>query len=152
MSLRERTRPGLGVIEPCLPSPAEAPPSGPGWRVCFKAWLFAMSEECHVYILRKGDQEEWMAKAKEGEGVAIVCVRAAGQFMNDMSNEPLHCTCCEALFSPSNLPQAFIVLIPVEQDRGNFDVQTQGVCFRCSKNNDKWILDNGPKRHSPSIH
>jgi bifunctional non-homologous end joining protein LigD len=31
MSLRERTRPGLGIIEPCLPSPAERPPSGPGW-------------------------------------------------------------------------------------------------------------------------
>jgi ATP-dependent DNA ligase len=28
--LRERTRPGLG-IEPCLPSPAKAPPSGPSW-------------------------------------------------------------------------------------------------------------------------
>jgi ATP-dependent DNA ligase len=23
--------PGLGIIEPCLPSPAKAPPSGPGW-------------------------------------------------------------------------------------------------------------------------
>ena len=31
MSLRERTRPGLGIIEPCLPSPAERPPPGPGW-------------------------------------------------------------------------------------------------------------------------
>jgi bifunctional non-homologous end joining protein LigD len=31
MSLRERTRPGLGIIEPCLPSPAKAPPSEPGW-------------------------------------------------------------------------------------------------------------------------
>jgi ATP-dependent DNA ligase len=31
MSLRERTRPGLGIIEPCLPSPAKAPPSGRGW-------------------------------------------------------------------------------------------------------------------------
>jgi bifunctional non-homologous end joining protein LigD len=31
MSLRERTRPGPGIIEPCLPSPATAPPSGPGW-------------------------------------------------------------------------------------------------------------------------
>jgi ATP-dependent DNA ligase len=31
MSLRERTRPGLGIIEPCLPSSAKAPPSGPGW-------------------------------------------------------------------------------------------------------------------------
>src|SRR5262252_6700645 len=31
MSLRGRTRPGLGIIEPCLPSPAKAPPSGPDW-------------------------------------------------------------------------------------------------------------------------
>ena len=31
MSLRERTRPGLGIGEPCLPSPAKAPPRGPGW-------------------------------------------------------------------------------------------------------------------------
>ena len=31
MSLRERTRSGLGIIEPCLPSPAKAPPSGLGW-------------------------------------------------------------------------------------------------------------------------
>jgi hypothetical protein len=31
MSLRERTRPSLGIIEPCLPSPAKAPPTGPGW-------------------------------------------------------------------------------------------------------------------------
>jgi bifunctional non-homologous end joining protein LigD len=36
MSLRERTRPGLGTIEPCLPSPAKAPPSGPGWVHEFK--------------------------------------------------------------------------------------------------------------------
>jgi ATP-dependent DNA ligase len=31
MSLRERTRPGLGIIEPCLPSPAKVPLSGSGW-------------------------------------------------------------------------------------------------------------------------
>jgi bifunctional non-homologous end joining protein LigD len=31
MSLRERTRLGLGIIEPCLPKAAKAPPSGPGW-------------------------------------------------------------------------------------------------------------------------
>jgi bifunctional non-homologous end joining protein LigD len=29
--LRERTRPGPGIIEPCLPSSAKVPPSGPGW-------------------------------------------------------------------------------------------------------------------------
>src|SRR5436305_9144947 len=31
MSLHERTGPGLGIIEPCLPSPAKALPSGSGW-------------------------------------------------------------------------------------------------------------------------
>ena len=31
MSLRKRTRPGLGIIEPCLPSPAKAAPAGSGW-------------------------------------------------------------------------------------------------------------------------
>ena len=31
MSLRERTRPRLGIIEPCLPSSAKVPPAGPGW-------------------------------------------------------------------------------------------------------------------------
>jgi len=29
--LRERAAPRLGIIEPCLPTPAKAPPSGPGW-------------------------------------------------------------------------------------------------------------------------
>src|SRR6266487_2124217 len=29
--LRLRTRPGLGFVEPCLPSPAKVPPSGPDW-------------------------------------------------------------------------------------------------------------------------
>jgi hypothetical protein len=31
--LRERTHPGPGFIEPCLPSPAKAPPSGPGVEI-----------------------------------------------------------------------------------------------------------------------
>lgn len=31
MSSLERTRPGLRIVEPCLPSPAKKPPSGPGW-------------------------------------------------------------------------------------------------------------------------
>src|SRR6516225_1768848 len=31
MSLRNERAPRLGIIEPCLPSPAKAPPSGPGW-------------------------------------------------------------------------------------------------------------------------
>jgi bifunctional non-homologous end joining protein LigD len=34
--LRERPHLGLGIIELCLPSPAKAPPSGPGWVHEFK--------------------------------------------------------------------------------------------------------------------
>ncbi|MFY9841206.1 MAG: hypothetical protein WAK55_33000 [Xanthobacteraceae bacterium] len=29
--LHERIRPQFGFFDPCLPSPAKAPPSGPGW-------------------------------------------------------------------------------------------------------------------------
>jgi hypothetical protein len=105
----------------------------------------AMSEECHVYIVRRADQEEWMAQAKEGEGIAAVCMRAAGEFTKNISKESLHCTCCNALFSPSNLPEAFIVLIPVKHE-------THGACSECSKNDNKWIFDNGPKRASSSVH
>src|SRR5215472_15075448 len=31
MSLLKRSRPRLGIIQPCLPSPAKTPPSGDGW-------------------------------------------------------------------------------------------------------------------------
>ena len=46
MSLRERTRPGLGIIEPCLPSPAKAPPSGPGW-------LHEIKHDCFRILARR---------------------------------------------------------------------------------------------------
>lgn len=107
-------------------------------------------DQCDVYIVRRADEEEWMAKAQEGEGIAILCMRAVGQFMNDMANEPLHCTCCEALFSPSNLPEAFVVLIPVQHDPKDFSTQTQGVCSKCSQNDNTWIVDNGPRREGLS--
>jgi bifunctional non-homologous end joining protein LigD len=31
MSSRKRTRRSFGFIEPCLPSLADCPPTGPGW-------------------------------------------------------------------------------------------------------------------------
>jgi hypothetical protein len=109
-----------------------------------------MSEKSHIYVVRRADQEEWTAKAKEGEGIALLCMAAVGQFIKEISEQPLHCTCCEALFSQSNLPEAFIVLIPAEHDPKNFSTQTQGACSKCSKNDDRWIIDNGPKRQGPS--
>ncbi len=43
MSLRERTRPGLEINEPCLPSAAKAPPSGPRLAARGKARWYSHS-------------------------------------------------------------------------------------------------------------
>jgi len=40
--------PGLGIIEPCLPSPAKAPPSGPGWLHEIKHDGFAIWRQLRV--------------------------------------------------------------------------------------------------------
>jgi hypothetical protein len=36
----QRSRRTVGLIEPCLPSPAKTPPSGPGWlhEIKHDAW------------------------------------------------------------------------------------------------------------------
>src|SRR5947208_15420168 len=46
MSLLDRTLPGLGIIEPCLPSSAKAPPSGPGW-------IHEIKHDCFRIIARR---------------------------------------------------------------------------------------------------
>jgi bifunctional non-homologous end joining protein LigD len=56
MSLPERTRPGLGIIEPCLTSPAKAPPSGPGWVHEFKhdgIRILACRDSAGVRLIRR---------------------------------------------------------------------------------------------------
>jgi bifunctional non-homologous end joining protein LigD len=57
MSLRERTRPGLGIIEPCLPSPAKAPPSGPGWihEIKHDGFRILARRDSAVLITRNGN-------------------------------------------------------------------------------------------------
>src|SRR5690348_1106891 len=60
MSLLERTRPGLGVIEPCLPSPAKAPPSGPGWLHEIKHdgfRIFARRDSAGVRLITRAGNE-----------------------------------------------------------------------------------------------
>jgi ATP-dependent DNA ligase len=57
MSLRERGRSGLGIIEPCLPSPAKAPPSGPGWihEITHDGFrILARRDDAGVLITRHG--------------------------------------------------------------------------------------------------
>src|SRR5690242_11174814 len=60
MSLLERTRPGLGIIEPCLPSPAKAPPSGPGWLHEIKHdgfRIFARRDSAGVRLITRAGNE-----------------------------------------------------------------------------------------------
>ena len=67
MSLRERTRPGLGIIEPCLPSPAKAPPSGPS---------------CIHEIKHNGFR---ILARRDNAGVWLI-TRAGNDFSSDLAN------------------------------------------------------------------
>src|SRR5215469_12376884 len=89
MSLRERTRPSLGIIEPCLLSPAKAPPSGPGWIHEIKHdgyRILARRDRTGVWLITRNgsdftDRFPYMAAAlkllpvRSGiiDGEAIVC-------------------------------------------------------------------------------
>lgn len=80
--------------------------------------------EAHrIYVLRRADKEEWTAKAHADDEMALRCISAVRIFMRDLSNgEPIHCGCCEGLFSSSDVPEAILVLIPVKYDPDNVTV------------------------------
>jgi len=89
MSLRERSRSGFGIIEPCLPSPAKVPPSGPGWLHEIKHdgyRILARRDRTGVWLITPNgsdftDRFPYMAAALELlpvrsciiDGEAIVC-------------------------------------------------------------------------------
>jgi hypothetical protein len=56
MSLRERSRPGLGIIEPCLRSPVKAPPSGPAWLHEIKRDGFRIMEALYAGLRARTKQ------------------------------------------------------------------------------------------------
>ena len=119
----------------------------PKQRVALRCQRSATSISSAERIKKNG----WPRQRRARGSLQSVCVQPESLRKN-LSKESLHCTCCNALFSPSNLPESFIVLIPVKHDPDNFDVQTHGACSECSKNDNKWIFDNGPKRASSSVH
>jgi len=57
MLLRERTRPGSGIIELCLPSPAKAPPSGPRWLHEIKHDGFRILARPIARVKRKAEED-----------------------------------------------------------------------------------------------
>jgi len=103
-------------------------------------------EECRIYILRRPDQKDWRVKAQSGDEAAKLCLWAASNFMKDIANEPLHCGSCEKLFSPGKMPQAFIVVTPIERDAADVRAHAMGVCSECVKRDDRWLIEQGPKR------
>jgi len=109
------------------------------------------SEECRVYLVRRPDQREWLAKANAGDEVARLCVWAASNLMRAISQGRLvRCTCCETSFNSAVVPQAFIVLLPIKRDAEKVGAHAMGVCAECCKKDDQWLLDQGLKRETLS--
>ena len=76
MSLRERTRPGLGIVEPRLPSPVKLPPSGPRWLHEIKRDGYRIVARCDSagvqLITRAGNDFAWPLKGLgKGNGLAL---------------------------------------------------------------------------------
>jgi hypothetical protein len=103
-------------------------------------------EECRVYILRKRDSAEWQALAARRDESAQACVWAVGKFYRMMADEPSWCGCCDALFASGDIPQAFIVLLPVERNATDITARAFAVCTECSKQEDDWLVDQGARR------
>jgi hypothetical protein len=103
-------------------------------------------EQCRAYVVRREQQREWLVKAANGDEHAKLCMSAAGHFMRAIPQGSSACACCDAPFSPGDVPQAFIVLIPTNRDPQKARAHAMPVCAECSKHDDTWLLRQGPKR------
>lgn len=100
-------------------------------------------EECRVYVLRKRDSAAWQGLAAKGDESAQICIWAVGKFYRLMADEPSWCACCDVHFAPSDIPQAFIILIPVNRNPTDITARAFAVCAECSKQEDDWLVDQG---------
>ena len=103
-------------------------------------------EECRVYVLRKRDSAEWQALAAKGDENAQICIWAVGKFYRLMTDEPSWCACCDVHFVLSDIPQAFIILIPVNRNPTDITARAFAVCVECSKQEDDWLIDQVVRR------
>jgi hypothetical protein len=100
-------------------------------------------EDCRAYVVRKEHRKEWKAKVDVRDEGASLCVWAAGAFIRAMPHEQCNCGCCDTLFSAGDVPQAFVVLIPIEHDQEKVKAHVIAVCSECSKHDDKRLVDQG---------
>jgi hypothetical protein len=95
------------------------------------------------HIMRYEDRYAWRAKARSGGETANICLWAAENWMKDLPTEHSVCPCCHTVFSPTDVPRAFIVLIPVETDPERVKARAAGVCAECCKHDDQWLVAQG---------
>jgi hypothetical protein len=103
----------------------------------------AIVGESYAYIIRREHQNEWIARAKAGGKQARLCVLAASKFMKAMPNRPCGCACCVTRFPRGEVPQAFIILIPIKQGRETVWAHSRAVCSQCSMHDDQWLINQG---------
>jgi hypothetical protein len=104
------------------------------------------NEEFRVYIIRRADQDAWLADARSGNEVAKLCQWVASKWMKAMATEHSVCSCCDMVFSDGDLPQAFIVLIPTKYDPETVEAKAGAVCPECSQHDDAWLIQQGVHR------
>jgi hypothetical protein len=104
------------------------------------------SETFRMHVVRQVDTQ-WLAKARSGDKVAQMCVLAVSRWMKEMVAGRSSCICCDTVFSRGAVPQAFLVLIAVEQDRPeNLNLRAAAVCSECSTHDDQWLMHAGARR------
>jgi len=103
-------------------------------------------EQVFPHVVRREHQKDWWVKAANGDEQAKLCMSAATHFMRAIPKGTSACACCDVPFSPGDVPQAFIVLIPVERDPERTRAHALPVCAECSKHDDTWLVRQGPQR------
>jgi hypothetical protein len=103
-------------------------------------------EECRAYVVRKRDGAAWQDLAAKGDENARTCIWAVGKFYRLMTDEPSWCACCNMQFAANDIPQAFIILIPVKRNPRDITARAFAVCAECNKQEDDWLVDQGVRR------
>jgi 5-methylcytosine-specific restriction endonuclease McrA len=103
-------------------------------------------EECRVYVLRKRDSAEWQVLAANGDENAQICILAVGKFHRLMAEELSWCACCDVHFAPSDIPHAFVILIPIKRSPTDLTARAFAVCAECNKQEDDWLVDQSVRR------
>jgi hypothetical protein len=108
------------------------------------------SEAFRFHVMRYEHRHAWRAEARNGREIAKLSLSAAEDWMTELAADDLGCPCCSRMFSPGDIPRAFIVLIPTEPDPEGFKAFAAGVCADCCKHDDLWLIEQGVASAGPA--